>query len=78
MTLPTLLTALASPKTTRDERDRRLNIQLGLLLTETLSPALRETLSGIQHELLERGGELAMPSHAFIHETNVLRQSKVN
>ncbi|MDO9114437.1 MAG: cob(I)yrinic acid a,c-diamide adenosyltransferase [Polaromonas sp.] len=50
-----------------------LNSQLGLLLTETLSPTMRESLLGIQHELFEFGGELAMPSHVFIHETHILR-----
>ncbi len=50
-----------------------LNSHLGLLLTETLSPTMRESLLDIQHELFEFGGELAMPSHAFIHEDHVLR-----
>ena len=53
-----------------------LNSQLGLLLTETLSPALRKSLSGIQHELFELGGELAMPSRIFIHENHVVRLEK--
>lgn len=53
-----------------------LNCQLGLLLTEALSPALRKSLSGIQHELFELGGELAMPKRTFIHENHVLRLEK--
>lgn len=53
-----------------------LNSQLGLLLTEKLSPKLRKALLGIQHELFELGGELAMPSHEFIHETHVLQLEK--
>ncbi|MBZ0104179.1 MAG: cob(I)yrinic acid a,c-diamide adenosyltransferase [Sulfuricella denitrificans] len=53
-----------------------LNSQLGLLLTESLSPALKKTLSGIQHELFELGGELAMPARSFIHETHVLQLEK--
>lgn len=54
-----------------------LNSHLGLLLTETLSPVLREALSSIQHELFEFGGELALPTRTFIHETHVLRLEKM-
>lgn len=62
-----------SPRITAIGSVDELNSQLGLLLTEPLSPALRESLLAIQHELFELGGELAMPSHEFIHESHVLR-----
>lgn len=62
-----------SPRITAIGTVDELNSHLGLLLTETLAPALRDSLLGIQHELFEFGGELAMPSHVFIHEAHVLR-----
>lgn len=49
-----------------------LNSQLGLLLTETTLPdSLRTTLTRIQHELFELGGELSIPSYVRISDAMV-------
>ncbi|MBV2234016.1 MAG: cob(I)yrinic acid a,c-diamide adenosyltransferase [Sterolibacterium sp.] len=42
------------------------NTVVGLLLCETLSPDLRELLIGIQHDLFDLGGELAIPGSALL------------
>ena len=38
-----------------------LNSQLGVLLAHELPPNLRNTLTRLQHELFDLGGELSMP-----------------
>ena len=38
-----------------------LNSMIGLLLTETLPPPVREDLISIQHDLFDLGGELCIP-----------------
>lgn len=49
-----------------------LNSQLGLLLTETTLPdSLRITLTRIQHELFELGGELSIPNYVRISDAMV-------
>lgn len=49
-----------------------LNSQLGLLLTEnTLPDAMRTTLTRIQHELFELGGELSIPNYVRISDAMV-------
>lgn len=49
-----------------------LNSQLGLLLTEnTLPQAMRTTLTRIQHELFELGGELSIPNYVRISDAMV-------
>ena len=48
------------------------NSILGLLLTERdLPPAIRETLTRIQHELFEIGAELSLPGHLAIMAKHV-------
>ena len=49
-----------------------LNSQLGVLLTQRLPPALRATLTRIQHELFNLGGELSMPGTALVKEADLL------
>lgn len=41
-----------------------LNAVIGLLLTETLSPSINNTLVRIQHDLFDLGGELSIPGHS--------------
>ncbi|HUS23405.1 MAG TPA: cob(I)yrinic acid a,c-diamide adenosyltransferase [Candidatus Binatia bacterium] len=41
-----------------------LNSTIGLLLAQRVSPALRGTLTRVQHELFNLGGELSMPGGA--------------
>lgn len=48
-----------------------LNSSLGVLLAEPLPDAARELLLGIQHDLFELGGELAVPGHVMVTEARV-------
>lgn len=48
-----------------------LNSQLGLLLTEALPDSMRITLTRIQHELFELGGELSIPNYVRISDAMV-------
>jgi cob(I)alamin adenosyltransferase len=50
-----------------------LNSQIGVLLCETLPPAMREELLSIQHDLFDLGGELCIPGYTLITEEQVAR-----
>jgi cob(I)alamin adenosyltransferase len=50
-----------------------LNSALGVLLAETLPEALRASLSFVQHDLFDLGGELSVPGHTIISEAHVAR-----
>jgi cob(I)alamin adenosyltransferase len=50
-----------------------LNCHIGVLLTHRLAKPLKETLTRVQHELFNLGGELSMPGSALMGETH-LRQ----
>lgn len=50
-----------------------LNSTLGLLLTEPMPAELREALVGVQHDLFDVGGELAIPGYDNLAETQVAR-----
>jgi cob(I)alamin adenosyltransferase len=50
-----------------------LNSHVGLLLCETLPPALREELVTIQHDLFDMGGELCIPGFTMITDGHILR-----
>lgn len=50
-----------------------LNCHLGVLLAQPLPEALRKSLSRIQNELFNLGGELAMPPAALIAEADIAR-----
>jgi cob(I)alamin adenosyltransferase len=50
-----------------------LNSTLGLLLTEELPEAIREALTGIQHDLFDLGGELCIPGMSIISEAHITR-----
>jgi cob(I)alamin adenosyltransferase len=50
-----------------------LNSTLGLLITEPMPEALREELLGIQHDLFDLGGELAIPGFDNLADTQVAR-----
>ncbi len=54
-----------------------LNSALGVLLTETLPDRVRETLTMVQHELFELGGELSIPGAAFITAADATRLETV-
>jgi cob(I)alamin adenosyltransferase len=49
-----------------------LNSQLGVLLAQKLPKPLRATLTRIQHELFNLGGELSMPGTALVREQDLL------
>lgn len=43
-----------------------LNSHLGVLLTETLPPEIRQLLTDIQHDLFDLGGELSIPGFELL------------
>src|SRR5690349_14602783 len=48
-----------------------LNSQVGVLLALKLPPALRATLTRVQHELFNLGGELSMPGSTLVTEQHL-------
>ena len=46
-----------------------LNTVIGMLLCETLPDEVRTLLTGVQHDLFDLGGELAVPGGAFLKDT---------
>ncbi len=50
-----------------------LNSTIGLLLVEELPDEVRDALSGIQHDLFDLGGELSLPGHPLVAETQLAR-----
>lgn len=48
-----------------------LNSVIGLLLTETIPSAIRECLIMVQHDLFDVGGELCIPGHQVMNESQV-------
>jgi cob(I)alamin adenosyltransferase len=50
-----------------------LNSTLGLLLAEALPDAVAACLTEVQHDLFDLGGELSIPGHATVSETQVVR-----
>lgn len=48
-----------------------LNAHIGLLLCETLPPAVRELLIDVQHQLFNLGGELSIPGFALLKDEAV-------
>jgi cob(I)alamin adenosyltransferase len=50
-----------------------LNSAIGMVLAQALPDPIRETLTQIQHELFDLGGELCIPGSALIDESDVTR-----
>lgn len=50
-----------------------LNSCLGLLLCEDLPSPVRESLTAIQHDLFDLGGELCMPGTSLVRDDQVTR-----
>ena len=49
-----------------------LNSHIGLLIAQAAVPdTIRSTLTGIQHELFDLGGELCIPGHSAIKDAHV-------
>jgi cob(I)alamin adenosyltransferase len=50
-----------------------LNSLLGVILCEDMPDKARELIVGIQHDLFDLGGELAVPGASFLKETQLAR-----
>jgi cob(I)alamin adenosyltransferase len=50
-----------------------LNSLLGVILCEAMPDEARELIIGIQHDLFDLGGELAVPGASFLKETQLQR-----
>lgn len=50
-----------------------LNSAIGLLIAHGIPLEISETLTEIQHELFDLGGELCIPGSALIHEVDIER-----
>jgi len=50
-----------------------LNSAIGLVLAQEIPAAIRETLTQVQHELFDLGGELCIPGMVMINEADVER-----
>lgn len=50
-----------------------LNSHIGLLLCEALSPAMRELLVDVQHQLFNLGGELSIPGYELLKVAAVVQ-----
>jgi cob(I)alamin adenosyltransferase len=48
-----------------------LNAIIGILLTEPISSDIRDTLTRVQHDLFDLGGEICMPGHTMIQPERV-------
>jgi cob(I)alamin adenosyltransferase len=53
-----------------------LNSFIGLLLCEEMPDPVRTCLAGVQHDLFDLGGELAVPGHAIMSEAHSQRLEK--
>ncbi len=50
-----------------------LNSTIGMVLAHDVPDALRETLTQVQHDLFDLGGELCIPGMAMIHDADIER-----
>jgi cob(I)alamin adenosyltransferase len=50
-----------------------LNSAIGVVLAHDVADEVRETLTQVQHDLFDLGGELCIPGMAMIHEADVER-----
>lgn len=50
-----------------------LNSAVGLVLAEPLSDAVRDCLTGVQHDLFDLGGELSIPGHVAVADAHIER-----
>jgi len=48
-----------------------LNSVIGLILTDNLPATLRESLTHIQHDLFNIGGELSIPGYVLLQQTRI-------
>jgi cob(I)alamin adenosyltransferase len=50
-----------------------LNSAVGVVLAETLAPAVRVLLTDVQHDLFDLGGELSIPGHTAVGASHIER-----
>ena len=50
-----------------------LNSAIGLLAAEELPPEVAQTLSDVQHDLFDLGGEISIPGHTMLGDAQVER-----
>jgi cob(I)alamin adenosyltransferase len=50
-----------------------LNSSIGIVLAQDVSAPVRETLTQVQHDLFDLGGELCIPGMAMVHDADVER-----
>ena len=50
-----------------------LNSAIGIVLAQEIPAPVRETLTQVQHDLFDLGGELCIPGMAMIHDADVER-----
>ena len=50
-----------------------LNSTIGVLLTHDLPTRLRDTMTAVQHDLFDLGGELSVPGHSIISASHITR-----
>ena len=50
-----------------------LNSAIGVVLSQGLPPEVRETLTQVQHDLFDLGGELCIPGMAMVHDADITR-----
>lgn len=48
-----------------------LNAVIGILLTEPLSGTIQKTLTSVQHDLFDLGGEICIPGHVMVKAERV-------
>ncbi|MBC7778556.1 MAG: cob(I)yrinic acid a,c-diamide adenosyltransferase, partial [Proteobacteria bacterium] len=54
-----------------------LNSALGMVLAEPVSALVRDTLTGVQHDLFDLGGELSIPGYTAVSERHIARLEEV-
>ncbi len=54
-----------------------LNAVIGILLTEPLSETIRKTLTRVQHDLFDIGGEICIPGHVMVKAERVDALEKI-
>ncbi len=54
-----------------------LNCCVGVLLCEEIPPSIRNDLIAIQHDLFDLGGELSLPGHKLLSESQVQKLERL-
>src|SRR3989344_2526595 len=54
-----------------------LNSVIGILLTEPLSEIIQKTLTSVQHDLFDLGGEICIPGHVMVKAERVDALEKI-